>query len=295
MLWVLLTLAASAAQTARNALQRGLTKRHGALGAAHARFLYGLPFAVLFLVLMSRWSGAAPPVPNGVTLLWAAAGGVAQIAGTALLLKAMESSAFVVAVAYTKTEPVLVLLMAWLVLGGTPGPVQIVAILVATSGVMLMSWPARGQAGGWVAALLLGVGGGAAFAFSAICFRQGILALDPAAGFALRAGTTLVCALTIQTVTLSAWLAWRRPGVMRALLTDPLTAVPAGFAGALASQFWFLAFSLQTAALVRTMGLAEVLFSEIVTRRVFGQPLTRRQKAGLAALCVGLAGLLLGG
>jgi drug/metabolite transporter (DMT)-like permease len=294
-LWVVLTLLAAAAQTARNALQRGLTTRHGALGAAHARFLYGLPFAVLFLWMLSAWTGAAPPRPGAATLFWAASGGAAQIVATALLLKAMQSSAFVIAVAYTKSEPVLVLAIAWAALGSVPTALQIGAILLATLGVMLMSWPQGGAGRGWLRALLLGIGAGGAFAVSAVCFRQGIVALDPGAGFAMRATTTLVLALTVQTVGLSAWLVWRRPGVMRGLLADPLTALPAGFCGALASQFWFLAFALQTAPLVRTMGLSEVLFSQIVTRRVFAQHLSRRETAGLAVLCVGLVGLLLGG
>ena len=69
MLWIALTLAASVAQTARNALQRELTARHGALGAAHARFLYGLPFAALFLAFLGWWGGQAPPFPRGMSII----------------------------------------------------------------------------------------------------------------------------------------------------------------------------------------------------------------------------------
>ena len=36
----------------------------------------------------------------------------------------------------------------------------------------------------------------------------------------------------------------------------------AGFMGALASQFWFLAFALTAAANVRTLALVEVLFAQ---------------------------------
>jgi drug/metabolite transporter (DMT)-like permease len=294
-LWIFLTLAASVAQTARNALQRELTSRHGALGAAHARFLYGLPFATLFLALLGWWGETTPPLPGGETVLWAAVGGVTQIAGTALLLMAMQSSAFVVAVAYSKTEPLLVLLVAWLAFGGVPTAVQSVAIVLATVGVMLMSWPGGVAERGWFRALVLGIASGAGFAVSALCYRQGIMALDPALGFAMRATLTLVTALTIQTITLSAWLMWRRPGVMRALLRDPFTALPAGLAGAVASQFWFLAFAVQTAALVRTLALVEVPISQVVTRRFFAQTVSPNQKAGLAALCIGLVGLILGG
>ena len=49
----------------------------------------------------------------------------------------------------------------------------------------------------------------------------------------------------------------------------------AGFMGALASQFWFLAFALATAASVRTLALVEVLFAQAISRFVFGQPTSR--------------------
>jgi drug/metabolite transporter (DMT)-like permease len=60
-LWVAFTLTASAAQTARNVMQRELTGALGALGAAQVRFLFGLPFAVLFFVGLRFATGVAAP------------------------------------------------------------------------------------------------------------------------------------------------------------------------------------------------------------------------------------------
>ena len=50
MLWAVFTLIAAAAQTARNAMQRELTTSLGTVGATHVRFLFGFPFAILFLI-----------------------------------------------------------------------------------------------------------------------------------------------------------------------------------------------------------------------------------------------------
>ena len=58
-LWVAFTLFASAAQTLRNAMQRELIGALGAIGAAQVRFLFGLPFAVLFLFGVRLWTGSA--------------------------------------------------------------------------------------------------------------------------------------------------------------------------------------------------------------------------------------------
>ena len=49
MLWAVFTLIAAAAQTARNAMQRELTATLGTVGATHVRFLFGFPFALVFL------------------------------------------------------------------------------------------------------------------------------------------------------------------------------------------------------------------------------------------------------
>src|SRR5690606_16557964 len=51
-LWILLTIGAAAAQTARNAMQRDLTGRLGTVGATHVRFLFGMPRALLLLALL---------------------------------------------------------------------------------------------------------------------------------------------------------------------------------------------------------------------------------------------------
>ena len=49
-LWAVFTMVAAAAQTVRNATQRELTARLGTVGATHVRFLFGFPFALVFLI-----------------------------------------------------------------------------------------------------------------------------------------------------------------------------------------------------------------------------------------------------
>ena len=48
-LWALFTVIAAASQTVRNAAQRELTTTLGTVGATHVRFLFGFPFALIFL------------------------------------------------------------------------------------------------------------------------------------------------------------------------------------------------------------------------------------------------------
>src|SRR5262249_47521014 len=172
-LWAIFTVAAAFAQTIRNAMQRELTAALGTAGATQVRFLFGFPFALVFLAILVAKTGAPLPHPGLMFWVWVLAGAFTQILATALMLAAMGERSFVVTIAFIKTEPIQVALFGFIFLGDKVTPPMIAAILVATAGVLF-----------------------------------------------------------------------------------------AGFMGALASQFWFLAFALATAASVRTLALVEVLFAQ---------------------------------
>jgi drug/metabolite transporter (DMT)-like permease len=290
-LWIVFTIVAAGGQTLRNALQRELTATLGTVGATHVRFLYGLPFGLLFLALVAMASRAFPPVPGAETLIWAAVGGITQIIATALLLSAMREKSFVVVTALSKTEPVHVALFGMAVLGDRLTPMLALAIAVATTGVMLVSWP-KDRAEWAPRPVLLGLVSATFFALSAIGYRRAILAID-GANFVLDASTTLVLGLTIQVVLLTTWLLLTDRGTLTALLAAWRPSVKAGFMGAFASQMWFLAFALQSAALVRTLALVEVLFAQLISRNLFKQSLASREAVGIAAIVLGVAILLM--
>ncbi len=71
-LWALFTVIAAGAQTARNAMQSDLVARVGTQGATYVRFLFGLPFALLFLGLVCLVLPESLPVPSLATWGWAA-------------------------------------------------------------------------------------------------------------------------------------------------------------------------------------------------------------------------------
>ena len=63
----------------------------------------------------------------------------------------------------------------------------------------------------------------------------------------------------------------------------------AGFIGAFASQMWFLAFALETAAKVRTLALIEILFAQILSRNLFKQNLASREAVGIGLIMSALS------
>jgi drug/metabolite transporter (DMT)-like permease len=289
-LWAVFTIIAAFAQTLRNAMQRELTKTLGTVGATHVRFLFGFPFALVFLGAIALTTGTPLPQPAWSFWPWVLVGAFAQIAATALMLAAMGERSFVVTIAYIKTEPIQVALFGLLFLGDTLTWPMMAAIVVATAGVLLMSTKPGGMVGG-VRPTLIGLGSGGMFALSAIGFRGAILTLH-LPNYAMAATFTLVVGIALQAVLLSLYLGLRAPFVLRSIFLAWKPSLSAGFAGAVASQFWFLAFALATAASVRTLALIEVVFAQMVARVAFGQRTSVREAGGML-LVAGGVGLLL--
>lgn len=292
-LWVAAALIASAAQTARNATQASLTQAIGTVGATQVRFLYGLPFAVVFLVVVCIVTGQTVPIPSAGSLAFTTFGAVSQIAATALMLITMKSRSFAVATAWIKTEPVMVALIAASVLGDPLTGSMLIAILIATSGVILMSVKPGSEASllQKIRPAVTGILAGILFGASAIGFRGGILGLA-SGDFLIRATTTLVIGLTIQCSLLIIWLRLFDRAALLGSIKVWRASLGAGFLGAFASQFWFIGFSLTSAANIRTVALIEVIFAQAVSRHLFHQPVSRRQVAGMVVIMVGV-GLLL--
>jgi drug/metabolite transporter (DMT)-like permease len=291
-LWIPATLIAAASQAGRNAVQRSLTASLGTLGATQVRFLYGFPFALLFLLIVSHIDGGPLPGIN-LTFLWFVLGGAgAQIVATALMLAAMRERSFVVVTAWTKTEPIQVALFGFAVLGDPLSVMSITAIIVATVGVVLMSGNPMSSGGGitWRPAIM-GLVSGAFFALSTIGFRGAILSLEQG-GFFLQSTWTLVWSLGIQTLILVAWMLLFKRELLTACLAAWRASIWGGLLGACASQGWFLGFALMAAANVRTLGLVEVLFAQILSRRIFLHKSSRRELLGIVLIVMGVGVLL---
>ncbi len=300
-LWILTTIAAAGAQSLRNALQRGLTVTLGTVGATHVRFLFGLPFALLFLVVILAATGTKPDLGPA---FWPAAalGGIGQILATACMLHAMRDRSFLVTIAYTKSEPVLVAVFGLVFLGEVPSPLLAAAILVATMGVVILSWPKQVADGlvetgraptRWerIRPAMLGLASGAFFGLSAVAFKAAIRA-SGTGHFLADASTALAASLAIQTALLTLWLLARDRSVLVEIARAWKPSLAAGFLGAAASQLWFVGFAVAPVAAVRTLGLTEILFAQALSRRLLKERPSRREMIGIALLIFGVGMVL---
>lgn len=295
-LWIPIVVGAALAQTARNAAQRSLVAQAGTLGATLARFLYGLPFAAAWVLALHLLPPTAAAIPSfhPAYFGWLLLGALGQLAATACLLAAMKQRNFVIGVAYSKTDALQVALFATLFLRELPGWITLLAMALATAGVLLLSVPPKAAADGvraWTGrAGWFGLASGAGFALSAVGYRGAALQL-PDVSVWLIGGWGVLWAQAIQSLLLGGWLAWRTPQALRATATAWRVSVIAGGMGALASIGWFTAFALTTAANVRTLGMVEVVFSYLVSHRLLKEKLSRVDQLGLALVAAGLLAL----
>lgn len=288
-LWIPFTITAALGQVARNAMQRSLTGPLGTWGATNIRFLFGFPFSILFFAVVVAVTGDHVPWPTAQFWPWLLLGALTQITGTGMMLLAMNDRSFVVTTAYLKTEAIQTAIFGFVFLGDHLTWLKVIAIMIATAGVVIAALrPGAAKGFADLKPTLLGLGAAASFALSAVGFRGAVIVV-PGVSFVTAASYTLVFGLFVQTLILTVYLLFRAPDVLKKILRLWKPSLFAGFMGAFASQFWFLAFALTAAANVRTLALVEVLFAQGVAYYSFKQPLSARELSGIVLIVIGVA------
>jgi drug/metabolite transporter (DMT)-like permease len=293
-LWIPITIAAAFMQNLRFMLQKRAREHLSTLGATFARFLWAAPLAGIFLAVLLGARGAPLPGMTGAFFGFAALGGLTQILATALVVGLFSMRNFAVGVAFSKTETVQSVLFGILILGELASASAMLAIVISLAGVVLLSV----QPGKLTGASLLnrptvyGLASGALFGISAVSYRAASLALE-GGDFLIRASLTLAVVTLIQTVTMSAYLAWREPGEIGRVVSAWRVTAGIGVTGMLGSLGWFTAMTLQNVAYVRALGQIELVFTFAASTLFFGERSTPREIAGIVFLVAGIVLLLL--
>jgi drug/metabolite transporter (DMT)-like permease len=275
---------------ARNGAQRGLLEGAGPWGATLVRFLFGLPFSVLFASVALALCPRAHLALDARFLLACAIGGAAQIAATSALLVSMRRSSFALGTVFQQSSIPLAALMG-LALGDRLHPGQWLGVALAAFAIGLLGWP-RGRMVDWSAALF-GLLAGLGFALASNAYRQAALGLDQSQAF-LAAQVTLVIVQALQSAALVIGLSVADRPALRAVLRSWRTSLAAGFFGAAASGLWFTAFAMAPVGPVRAVGVVEAPIAALAGRRWFAERLSFGQWLGGAAAALGVALAALG-
>lgn len=300
-IWVLITVAAAFLQNARSAMQKHLKGRMGTTGATFVRFGFGVPFALLYMGILAVVLARPLPVPGAAFFLWAVLGGIGQIAATFLLVHLFSFRNFAVGTAYSRTEPAQAAVFALVFLGERASAGTLVAIAISVAGVMIIS-VARSVVSlrtlvtsVFSRTAAIGLLSGTFFGISAVAYRSASLALAPTLpvpDYMMQASYTLVFVIVLQTVLMLGWVLLRERNELPRIAAAWRPALLVGFVGATASFGWFMAMTLQQAAVVKALAQVEMLFTFASTVFIFKERINRLEIAGCALIVVGVLALL---
>lgn len=296
-LWIPITIAAAFLQNLRSATQKHLKRVMGTTGATFVRFGFGLPFALLFVAGLYLVAGFPLPAPNAPFLGWAILGALMQIVATLLLIHLFSFRNFAVGTAYSRTEPAQAALFALLLFGEQASLGAVVAIAISVFGVMLIS-VAR-TALSWSSLVtstfapnaLIGIASGTAFGVSAVAYRAASLSLS-GPNYMMQAAATLAVAITLQTVVMLGWLLLRERSELGRIARAWKPSLFTGFVGASASFGWFMAMTLQQAAVVKSLAQVEMIFTFAASVFFFRETINRLEIAGCVLIVAGILVLL---
>ncbi len=296
-LWIPITIAAAFLQNVRSAMQKHLKGVMGTTGATFVRFGFGVPFAVAFVAFLHLVVGYPLPRVNTAFLAWCGLGGIAQIVATFLLIHLFSFRNFAVGTAYSRTEPAQAAIFGLLFLGETVSAGVVTAIAISVVGVMLIS-VARSEFT-WATLFtsvlgrnaLIGLTSGTAFGIAAVAYRAASLALG-GPNFMMQAAVTLTAVIVLQTLVMLVWMLWKDRAEIGRIGQAWKPSLFVGLVGASASFGWFMAMTLQQAAVVKSLAQIEMLFTFASSVFVFRERINRMEIAGCALIVSGILTLL---
>jgi drug/metabolite transporter (DMT)-like permease len=272
-LWIPITIAAALCQNIRTTMQQKIRGILSVDGANFVRYLYGAPLALGALAFLVLVTGRVVPSISWTFLLLVTIAGVAQIVATSLMIHAFSLRNFAVGTVYSKTETVFVALFATFIAGEPIAFGSWMGIFVCLGGVAILSVRGRlSDIRGVLADLthkgaVYGILSGAVFAIAAGTIREATKLL-PEGDFLIKGITVLACMNTIQVVLMAAYLARRDRPQLGKVWHNWRSSVWVGIFSVLGSAGWALAMALENAALVRSVGQIELVFTFISSRLV---------------------------
>jgi len=297
-LWIPVTIAAAFFQNLRSAIQKHLTGSLSGQGAAYSRFIFALPWAVLYLVIVLQVTDSPLPKLSSEFLAYSVLGSISQILATVFLLRTFSFRSFAVGTTISKLELIIVAALGALILKDALSTIGLIAIVLSVIGLLTLSAGqnrltlANLSEGLFHRSTLLGMAAAFALGASVIFFRGASLSLNLASPV-LSAAFALATALVIQTILLGVYLILREPGEFIRVIKSWRWSFWVGIAGTLASIGWFTAFTLQNASYVRALGQIELLFTFVVTTKIFREKISLPELIGCALILIAILLLVL--
>ncbi len=298
-IWIPISVAAALFQCWRTAMQQKLRGVLSVNGAGFVRYLYGMPTALVLLLIALYVTGASLPSINARFLLFCVLGGLGQIVATNLLIMSFGYRNFAVGTAYSKTETVQSAILAFFVLNEHLRTLAWFGMGVGLVGVMFLSLAGKGLkprdllAATVQPAALCGLGSGLVFGFTTVFIKLAYRSLDAPSGL-VPALYALVITNSLQILMQGGYIYWREPRELIKAFTTWRSSMWVGTLSGCGSACWWIGFSIANVALVRAVGQIEIVFTLLFSRFYLKEILKRSDVAGLSLVVFGVLLVILG-
>ncbi len=291
MTWILLTLLAALMQAVRTAGQKRLAESIDVVIVSWVRFLFGLPFALIFffwLVPKELSLVALPPK----YWLYISVIALSQLIATLMAVVLLGRRNFAIGSTLVKSEVIFTALLGLVLFAEYLSVLAWLAVLLGIIGLFVSSL------GKFKLSLtdiltkldsksaLLGLGGGVLFGVASVFIRQANLLLDSLDAPLSQAVITLTCVLALQTLIGGIFVLLTRISQIKSINQNISACVFIGLTSMLGSFGWFGAYALQNAAYVKTLGQIEFLFTLLLTWFYFNEKIEQHEYLAMVLIVI---------
>ncbi|MDR7017325.1 DMT family transporter [Acinetobacter sp. 3657] len=278
--WILFTLMAAFMQAWRNAFQKQLSTTVDVYGTTLARFLFAPIFAFSYLAFLYFHQPVATEVHfSNKFWFYVVIAGISQIYATALMVKLFQQKNYAIGVGLAKSEAILAALVGVLFLQEHLSVWGWIGVSIGAVAVFLLS-KGHQQAQLSIRTLMIGLGSGLCFAITSLLVREASLELGMLP-FLHRAAWVLCSLISFQCIIMLLYLGLFSRKTLYSMWQRLGLTFKVSVCSFLASLGWFSAMSMQTVAIVKTLGQVEILFSLLISAFFFKEKLARTDHLGL--------------
>jgi len=290
-MWIIFTLIAALSQALRNAQQKMLSLHLNALGTTFGRYVFAIPLAVSYLLILELINPIGIPAFNLHFYLSAFGAATTQIAATICMALLFKRRNYMVGVGLTKSEALMAAIFGVAFFGAIITPIGWLGIAVGAVALWVLQSSTNMRHLDFVA-LGLGLGAGALFGFTTLFVRAA--AHEVNAPFVFGATWVLFAVVMMQTLMLLSFMLLKDRTTLRQMLEHKMLIFRTSLAGSIASFCWFAAVSLEEAALVKTLGQVEMVFALILSKHLIKERTSWREKTGLGLIALSAILVMLG-
>lgn len=278
--WILFTLMAAFMQAWRNAFQKQLSTSVDVYGTTLARFIFSPIFAFSYLAFLYLHQPVTASVHfSDKFWLYIVIAGISQIYATALMVKLFQQKNYAIGVGLAKSEAILAALVGVLFLQEHLSTWGWIGVVIGGLAVFLLS-KGKQQSDLSFKTLMIGLGSGLCFAITSLLVREASLELSMLP-FLHRAAWVLCSLISFQCIVLLIYLGFFSRTTLYKMWQRVGLTLRVSICSFLASVGWFSAMSMQTVAIVKTLGQVEILFSLLISAFFFKEKLAKTDHLGL--------------